>query len=166
MTDAEWTWDDVSGEVKPRQDVVPLCLDGTIQRRLEQANRRLREAKRDSDGTFGDSGLGDLRAEVDELEAAAEAATREFTVRAIPHAQWRKLLLDHPSDDPTERYDAETFVPAAIAATCPHFVDAAQVAKAAADPDHGLTTGQVTKLFAMARLLNEGDDRVPFTRSG
>lgn len=166
MSDAEetWTWASVRDQVKPREDVVPLCLDGTVQRRLEVARKRLRDAQRQSDGTL-DSGLGDLRAEVDALEAEAEAATRDFTIRAIPHAAWRELLIAHPGDD-GERYNAATFVPAAIAACCPHFDSAEQVAAAAEDADHGLTTGQVTKLFSMARLLNEGDDRVPFVRSG
>lgn len=165
MSDDVWQWDDVRAEVKPREDVVPICLDGTIQRRLEQARKALRDAQRASGDTL-DSGLADLRAEVEHLEAAAQAATRDFTIRAIPHVRWRELVLAHPSDDPGERYDAAKFVPAAIAACCPHFTGPEQVAAAAEDPDHGLTTGQITKLFTMARLLNEGDDRVPFVRSG
>lgn len=160
----QWTWDDVSREVKPREDVVPLCLDGTIQRKLEQARKRLREAQRASDGTL-DTGTAEVRAEVEALEEQARQATREFTIRAVPHMVWRDLLVSHSGDE-GERYNAATFVPAAIAACCPHFESAEQVAQAAQDPDHGLTTGQITKLFTAARLLNEGDDRVPFTQPG
>lgn len=165
MAEETWNWDDVVGEVTPRSDVVPICLDGEVQRKLEHARRRLREAQRASDGTL-DAGVSEIRAEVDGLEERAQAATREFTVRAIPHSKWRQLMVDHPSDEPGERYDPEKFIPAAIAACCPHFTSADQVAKAADDPDHGLTTGQVARLFRMARVLNEGDDRVPFSQTG
>jgi len=153
-----WTWDDVAADVVPRTDTVPLCLDGTVQRELEDARKRLRAAKAE-DTLQNDT--DDLQTAVDELEARAEQATRLFEVHAIPHTRWRDLLTEHRSDNPDERYDAATFVPAAIAACCRQFTSAEQVAKAA---DSALTTGQISKLFAAVRRMNEGDDQVPFLR--
>lgn len=156
----DWTWSDVESEVVPRSDTVDLCLDGSVQRKLEDARRRLRDAKKDD---ALDASASDIQAEVDALEEQAAAATREFEVVALPHTKWRDLLVEHPSDEPGERYDPATFVPAAIAACCPQFASAEQVAKAA---ETKLTTGQVSKLFRAVRVLNEGDDKVPFTRGG
>lgn len=155
---SDWTWDDVEADVKPRTTTVALCLDGSVQGRIEEARRKLRAVR--SDDAL-DSGSAELQAEVEALEADAEASTVAFEIEAIPHVRWRELLTAHRSETPGERYDAETFVPAAIAACCPQFKSAEQVAKAA---ESKLTTGQISKLFAAVRLLNEGDDQVPFSR--
>lgn len=154
----EWTWADVEADVKPRVDTVPICLDGTVQSELEEVRRQLRSAR--ADDTL-DSGSQSLQDRLVELETQAEAATREFTVRAIPHARWRDLMVKHRSENPEERYDAGTFVPAALAACCDQFTDEEQARRAV---DEHLTTGQVLKLFGRIRALNEGDDRVPTTR--
>lgn len=156
--DTGWTWDDVQADVVPRTDLVALCLDGTVQRELDDARRRLRAVQADD---AMDAGAADLQGEVAALEERAAQATRQFEVHAIPHTRWRQLLTDHRSDDPSERYDAATFVPAAIAACCRQFTSADQVAKAA---EEHLTTGQISKLFAAVRRLNEGDDQVPTWR--
>jgi hypothetical protein len=153
-----WTWSDVEAEVKPRTDTIDLCLDGTIQRRLEDARRQLRQARKDD--TL-DAGTSDLQDEVTRLEEAAAAATRTFEVVACGHRRWRELLTEHKSDDPAFRYDAATFVPAAIAECVVQFTSAEQVAKAA---DGKLTTGQISKLFNAVRAVNEGDDEVPTVR--
>jgi hypothetical protein len=154
---SDWTWADVEAEVQPRTETVDLCLDGTIQARLDDARRRLREARRDD---ALDAGSTDLQAEVDALEEEAERATRTFDVVACGHKRWRELLVSHRSDNPEERYNAETFVPAAIAECVPQFTDAGQVVKA----QEMLTTGQITKLFGAVRKVNEGDDQVPSSR--
>ena len=156
--DTSWTWGDVEGDVVPRTDIVPLCLDGTVQRELEDARKHLRAAK--AEDALGHD-TSELQAAVEALEARAEAATKTFEVHAIPHTRWRELLTEHRSSDPQERYDASTFVPAAVAACCRQFTSAEQVAKAA---DEHLTTGQISKLFTAVRRLNEGDDQVPFLR--
>lgn len=153
-----WTWDDVETAVVPRTTTVALCLDGTVQADLDDARRRLRAAK--AEDTL-QSDTAELQAAVDDLEARAEQATRRFEIHAIPHSRWRDLLTEHRSTDPAERYDAATFVPAAIAACCRQFTSAEQVAKAA---DTALTTGQISKLFAAVRKMNEGDDQVPTSR--
>lgn len=155
----DWSWSDVEAQVKPRTDTVDLCLDGTVQRQLEDARQRLKQARRTSDSL--DDGHADLQAEVDRLEAEAAEATRTFDVVSCGHKRWRELLVEHRSDEPGVRYDAETFVPAAIAECVVQFESAEQVAAAA---DGKLTTGQISKLFTTVRRLNEGDDEVPSLR--
>ena len=154
---SDWSWSDVEGEVQPRSTTVDLVLDGTLQAKLEDARKRVREAK--SDDSL-DSGRNEAQQELDALEAQAAASVRTFDIVACGHKRWRELLVEHRSDDPSERYNAETFIPAAIAECCPQFSDAAQVAKAA----DKLTTSQIAKLFGAARQVNEGDDQVPLTR--
>jgi len=156
MTD--WSWSDLQpDEVKPRTETVDLCLDGTIQKRLEDAEKQLRRSG--SDDAL-DSGSSQLQDEVDRLREQAQASTRTFTVRSCGHRRWRELLTEHRSDDPNERYDAETFLPAAFADCVDQFDSAEQVVKA----QDMLTTGQVAKLFAAVRRVNEGDDEVPLLR--
>lgn len=152
-----WTWGDVESDVVPRTATVDLCLNGTVQARIEAAQARLKAARK-SDTLDADS--SDAQADLDALETEAEAATRTFTIEACGHRRWRELLVEHRSDEPGERYDAETFIPAAIAECCPQFSDAAQVAQAA----DKLTTAQIAKLFGAVRQVNEGDDQAPLTR--
>ena len=156
MTDS-WSWSDIEGDVKPRTATVDLCIDGTIQSKLEQAEKRLREARKDDSS---DSGAADLQAEVDRLREQAQAATRTFEVVATSHRRWRELLTEHRSDDPQYRYDVETFLPAAFAECVVQFDSPEQVVKA----QEMLTTGQVTKLTSAVLSVNEGDDAVPLRR--
>lgn len=157
MAAETWTWDDVEGQVKPRTDTVDLCLDGTIQRQLEAARAKVKDARRDD---ALDAPSGGLRADVERLEQAARDATRTFEVQACGHRRWRELLTKHPSDEPGFRYDAATFIPAALAECVVQFTSVEQAGKAC----EKLTTGQVSKLFNTVRQLNEGNDEVPTGR--
>jgi hypothetical protein len=157
--------------VTPRTETVWLCLDGAVQRDLEQAQRQLQDASKDD---ALDSGAGQLREKVADLERRAAESTRPFEVYAVSWRQWRELKEQHPpTADQAKRmlvvglvapYNDETFVPEAIAACCVQFRDAEQVARAA--DDGKLTHGQVVKLFRAVRQLNEGDNAVPPVRGG
>ena len=154
---SDWSWSDVEADVKPRTATVDLCLDGTVQSQLEQAEKRLRQAK--SDDAL-DSGSSELQGEVDRLREQAQAATRTFEVQATSHRRWRELLTEHRSDDPNYRYDVETFLPAAFAECVVQFDSPEQVVKA----QDMLTTGQIAKLTNAVLKVNEGDDAVPLPR--
>jgi len=60
---------------------------------------------------------------VAELEAKIEAATRTFTFRSVSTLEWADLIAKHPPtdeqlrSDPLADHNAETFPPAAVAAT-------------------------------------------------
>jgi hypothetical protein len=157
MTDQKWTWADVDDQVKPRTGTVDLCLDGTIQRQLEDARQKLKEARRDD---ALDASSGGPSADVERLKKAAAKATRTFEVVSCGHLRWRELLTAHPSEEKGFRYNAATFIPAALAECVVQFTSVDQAAKACAK----LTTGQVSKLFNVVRELNEGDDEVPTGR--
>lgn len=158
MPTEPWSWADLADDdVKPRTATVDLCLDGSIQSRLDDARRRKRSAATD-DALDVDTTTVD--AEIAELEAAAEAATRTFDVESCGHRRWRELITAHPSEHDNERWDAATFVPAAIAECCAQFTSAEQVVAA----QERLTTGQIGRLFNAIHKLNEGPDAVPLTR--
>lgn len=154
---AEWSWADVKQDVKPRTDTVDLCLDGTLVAQADRVRRQIRQAKRDDSL---DAGVDDLQAELELLEEAIVDATRTFDVRSCGHRRWRELLVEHQSDDPSERYDAATFVPAAIAECVVQFATAAEVVEA----QEILTTAQISLLFSTVRQLNETDGQVPLLR--
>ena len=154
---AEWSWADVKQDVKPRTDTVDLCLDGTLVAQADRVRRQIRQAKRDDSL---DAGVDDLQAELELLEEAIGQATRTFDIRSCGHRRWRELLVAHQSDDPAERYDAGTFVPAAIAECVVQFESAADVVEA----QELLTTAQISKLFSAVRALNETDGALPLPR--
>jgi hypothetical protein len=83
-----------------------------------------------------------------------------FEVVACGHRRWRELLTKHPSKEKGYRYDAATFIPAALAECVVQFTSVEQAGKAC----DKLTTGQVSKLFNTVREVNEGDDEVPTVR--
>ena len=153
-------WSDIAGQARPREATVSLCVDGTVQSRLEAARRRLADERRRSADTLDGGDVGPALEEVERLEDQAATSTFEFAVRSCGHERWRELLVTHRSDDPAERWDASTFVPAAIAECCDAFDSPAEVSDAAKT----LTTAQILKLFNAVRRVNEDDDLVPTTR--
>lgn len=161
MTEA-WTWGDVAanGGVTPRTDTVDLVLDGNIAAELEKARSALSAAKRSHDTLGISDEIREAEGRVAELEERALESTRTFTVRAVGYRRWRELVEANRSDDPNERWDATTFVPAVLLECCDQFATEADVEQAI----DVLSTGQIVKLFSKARLLNEGDDSVPTVR--
>ncbi len=158
MTD-EWTWGDVAADVAPRTDTVDLVLDGQVAADLEAARETLKATQRESD-TLSDSAVSTAKSEVDRLEQAAADSVRTFTVRSIGYKRWRELVEKHPSKNEGERWDLATFIPAVLLESCDQF-------RTEGDVDQALTlltTGQIGKLFGKARVVNEGDDRVPTLR--
>lgn len=154
---ADWTWADIRQDVKPRTDTVDLCLDGSLVAQADRVRRQIRTSRRDD---AMDAGTEDLKAELELLEEAIAEATRTFDVESCGHRRWRELLTAHPSDDPSERYDVATFVPAAIAECVVQFESAEQVVEA----QEILTTAQISKLFTAVRALNETESPVPLPR--
>lgn len=155
----DWSWSDVKSDVRPRTDTVDLVLDGNIADALEHAQAALRQAERDND-TLDGSTVQEAQDEVDRLTEQAEASTRTFTVVSVGYRRWRELVEASPPRDEAERWDPTTFVPAVLAECCEQFTSEADVEHAL----DVLTSGQVAKLFAAARVVNEGDDRVPTLR--
>lgn len=159
MPEADWTWSDVEADVAPRTDSVDLVLDGQVAADLEEAKAALAAAKKGED-TLDGTAVAEAQAEVDRLEEVAHRSVRTFTVRSIGYRRWRELLDASPPQREGERWDASTFIPAVLLAACDQFRSPAEVDQAMIK----LSTGQVAKLFGKARVVNEGDDRVPTLR--
>lgn len=157
MTDtADWTWGDVAEEVAPRSATVPIVLNGQVAAALDAARARLAQARREND-TLDAGALDEPQAEVDRLKAEAQRTTRDFTVRSIGYRAWRELIAAHPPKSDGDRWNPDTFIPAALHTCCDQISTPAH----ADDAVTRLATGQIAKLFAKIRELNEGDDRVP-----
>ena len=154
---ADWTWADIREDVKPRTDTVDLCLDGSLVAQADRVRRRIRDVRKDD---ALDVSTGDMQAELELIEEAIAKATVTFDVQSCGHRRWRELLVKHQSDDPAERYDAATFVPAAIAECVVQFESAADVVEA----QELLTTAQISKLFTAVRALNETESALPLPR--
>lgn len=155
MPDAEWSWGDLD-EVAPRSGTVDLVIPTGAQRaRLDELHAALERAQ--ADDSIAAGGAADLRAEAASIEAES---TRTFTVRSLGYRRWRELIEEHPTDDRMQRWDPATFVPAAILACCDQFTTAKQVEQA----EEVLAHGQILRLFAAIRAINEGDDPVPTGR--
>lgn len=153
----DWTWGDIDpDEVAPRVAPVDLVVPTNEQRaRLDELAVKLTEAK--ADDSIAGGGAADLRAEVEAIEAVA---VRTFTVRSVGYRRWREMIEECPSENRVERWNPATFVPAAILECCDQFTTEKQVEQAGSVLAHG----QVMKLFAAIRALNEGDDPVPTVR--
>lgn len=154
-----WTWSDVAKDVAPRTDTVDLVLDGQVAADLEAAQARLRLA-RIADDSLDGADAADAQAEVDLLEEQAAKSVRTFTVRSIGYRRWRELVDAAPSQVEGERWDASKFIPSVLLEACDQFATKQDVEQAM----DMLSTGQVAKLFGKARVVNEGDDRVPTLR--
>lgn len=114
-----------------KQDATPytqhadVCLDRGLVAIFEAAARKLDQATRVRVGGEDTAMLEvspELENHVAELEKQVQAKTRRFTFEAIGKRNWRKLMAEHPpTEDALDKragYNVETFVPAALAATC------------------------------------------------
>lgn len=156
------SFDDILAKTKPRVGTETLCLDGEVQHALDDARRRLSRAE-DASDTMADAEVDSLSAEVEELEARAEAASHTFTVRALPFEEWRLLVDAHP------RKDGVPEVPISRSASVPVTLIAPAFAACVDDiPDGGaadrlierLVEGQVVQLFRKVSELNGSGDRI------
>lgn len=96
MTD----WDDLiaEGDVRAATLDVPLCLDRTLVRAVNDATLALAEASRADKATGGASARATREAQdrLDEALAALEAAQTIITVSSIPANEWNELRVKHP----------------------------------------------------------------------
>lgn len=133
MTIAEWL-----DESTPDRREVTVCFDRRLVSELVQAKSQLKEAREQDAGMLsGSDDVRELTARVSELEELIRAKSRTMAFEGIGWGPWRDLLAKHPpADDQASTfsravelafmphavenigYNAETFIPAAIAATC------------------------------------------------
>ena len=120
-------------EATPRRAKVPVCFDGDLTSRWEEAKEKAaRQAT-----MLGDEELMAARAELEILEEEMKAKTRVFVFESIGWGRWRDLVAKHPPKEgdadiweraiemrmlPTgfDRLESDetTFIPAVLVATC------------------------------------------------
>lgn len=170
MSLAEWM-----EEATPRRARVPVCFDGDLLSRLEDAKARVAEGIK----MLGDEEALEARAEVTKLEAAVKEQTHVFVFQSIGWGKWRDLVSKHPprpdADEVFSRAiemkllpigfdDLETdetaFVPAVLCATCvepgiPTPKDAMRLLES-------VPTGIVSRIWEGILKVNHGGKADPF----
>jgi hypothetical protein len=120
-------------EATPRRVKVPVCFDGDLTSRWEEAKERAARTTT----MLGDTELMEARAEFEQFEEEMKAKTRVFVFESIGWGRWRDLVAKHPPKGgdadiweqairlrllPTGfdqlEADETTWVPAVLVATC------------------------------------------------
>lgn len=153
------------------ETTVLVCLRGDLQADHEAAERELERAEAAGTDSLAGSGVGALVDRIQALEAEMREHSYEFRLRALPRAQWRTLVADHPprrGDDneivDTDRIgvNAETFYDAIVRACLvdPELTDEDWQQLSAA-----LTDRQFDELSDAAWGLNRREVDIPFSRA-
>lgn len=155
--------EDVLALARPRETSVRICVAGDLAAEAERL-----EAEIDALDRVGRTSLADggqravLAARLDELIELMREAEVEFKFRGMESKAFSDLLVQHASQDPSKRFNTDTFPPALIAASC---------------FSHPMTLEQSQRLHAtlpevsLNRLFNTawdaccGETRVPTSRA-
>lgn len=139
---------------------VSLCLAGHLQARFEDLERQLKAAQDSPARKLTDVGPQAIAEQMEALRGEMAESTVVFTLRGLPRKQWHALVAQHPSDDPTMAYDAETLGPALVRASV---IDPKVSEEQWARLDEKLTDGQWSQLTDTAWNLNRRAVDVPFS---
>lgn len=153
-------FDDLRSKARRRRETAKVLLDASLISRHADLEAALAAAIEHDSRHGGDYGPGTSRplaAEIETLEAEIEAAQDTFVFESVGAARWYALLAEHP---PTKEQKAlgadrnpDTFLPAAIAASC---VDPVMSDEDVAWLADALTAGEWAKLAYACCLANEG----------
>jgi hypothetical protein len=154
------TIDEIIGSAKLPEQTVRLCMRGDLVAEHQALDARIKDM-----GTWEPSSLADsdpraaLAEQIADLESEIADAERDFTFRALGRRKYRELLDAHPGE-PGTRFNAESFIPALIAACC----ISPEMTRTDADRLFDvLNEGAVEVLFMAAYTVNEGLTKVPFS---
>lgn len=186
MTIAEWI-----AEATPDRREVPVCFDRRLLFQLDAAVKRrdhaaASEVKGGKTLSISEEEKA-LQAEVDDLEAKVSAKMRILVFEGLGWGPWRELLSQHPpSDDQAEvfsravqlgytphaliniGYNAETFHPAAIAASCTDPGITEEQARGFYEEvpgKGGLPPGVLDRIWTAVLEVNTGGGKDPFVVS-
>ena len=169
---------DILASRKPRTRRVRFLFDGDLADEIDRTRSAVRRAVADG-SAIQSTEVRDLQTKLDELEAAADAATVEFVFHAIPRSKLDELSAAHPpTEDQWSRYrervkanpllsppefDPESFAPSLIAVAS---ADPKMSEAEAAELWAGLSDGEAGRLFDAAwSVQKHGSDR-PLSQSG
>lgn len=152
---------DVTAKATALTKTVRICVAGELSGEHERLNAELEAALRDTavtDARLGgskDAAQVELAERIRELESEMDDSTFAFKFRAVKSKAWSDLLAEHPDPKRERLFNAETFIPAAIAACCiePEGFDDPE---AVAELFDALSAGQQGELFEAAWEVNQG----------
>lgn len=157
--------DEVLEAHTPKQTSVELCIDGSINRRIQALLSEYERAQSDDGGSLADDRAQDIYDRLSELREQARQSTVEFVFEAVGDLAWDRLIGEHqPTEDQREAddyhldYDVDRFPPAAIAASLvePEGVDTDRVSKL----QEALSAGQWRQLWTACVSANTGGDEL------
>lgn len=156
------TIEQIIAEARPAERIVPLCLRGDLNARIQELDQQLvavKEQSRRGDQSLADGG-GEraLAEEIEQLRAEMRAHQRNFLVRALPGPDWD--ALSKPFEKKGGGYDAERLAAPLIAASC---VKPSMTAEQVKSLFKVLNSGQRDALFSAAWQVNVGTVDIPFS---
>lgn len=162
----------ILASAKLPERTVQICLRGDLVAEHEEAERQLEQAQKAAGDSLAGNGAAAIAEQIERLEAEMREASYPFRLRALPRAQWRALVGDHPPrrGDDGEIIDAdralvntETFYEAMIRACLvdPELTDEQWQELV----DEHLTDRQFDDLSETAWRLNRHEVDVPFSRA-
>lgn len=161
-------FEDILGAARLPEDSVEICLRGDLQRRHEDLERDLEEAKEADKqaSSLAEGGQARKIAEaIQTVEREMRQHTHPFAFRAKPVHEYRELVQQHPPREDNQ-FDAlyganmNTFPVAVIAACC---IDPVMTVEQTEQLCEVLTDGQQMDLFLCAARVNR--DRVDIPKS-
>lgn len=156
-------------QAKRRETTEDVCLRGDLVGEQEQLQRQLAQLPK-SDKLGGDPERQRITAELERLLAEMRDATVTFTLRALPDADFQRLVDEHPprrDGDEPNRGDAQAGYNRATFSRA--LIRACVVDPLLDDEDWHLVFAealdplQVTRLYMAAARVNGGNADVPFS---
>lgn len=148
---------------KPREIPVRMCLAGDLAGEVERLAQELALAGEDwVPGSIADVNPQlELVRQIEEAREGMRAASVEFRLRAMGSRAYRDLIALHPApaSEKGQPYDAATFLPALVAASC---VDPVMSVEQVGQLLDLVNDGQAQVLFASALAVNEEPSPLPF----
>ncbi|GEM_PF-6380895 len=152
---------------KPPTRSVRICIDPDLLAERDRLRRLLDEVRRTDERSNSRDRAPQVEADLAAVEAEIRDATVTFTFRALPRAEWRRLVAAHPPAD-GDAADGLDFDPDGICAPL--------LAAASVDPEISLSDAEaivdewseaeVTALFTAAFLAQREIRDVPLPSSG
>ncbi|MFF5186467.1 hypothetical protein ACFY30_22270 [Streptomyces sp. NPDC000345] len=153
---------DILKQATPRQRTVQVCVRGDLASEVERLADELGKVSKEWEpASIADEHPGRrLAAELHKAQTAAKAAEVPFVLRFIGDRAYSDLLAAHPSDDPAELFDEQTFPKALITAACADPVMTAEQADALFEV---INRGEQKKLFDAAWEVHNLTGVSPFS---
>ncbi|QXE36211.1 hypothetical protein KQY30_20150 [Streptomyces sp. GMY02] len=149
---------------KPREKSVFMCLAGDVIAEIDRLERELAGLSDTwTPDSLASSNPGEkITTKIKALREQMKAAETEFRFRAIGARAWSDLVAAHPSKNPNEGWDPETFPRALVSVCC---VDPVMTPEQVDALFEVLNEGQRSDLMQAAYDVNAEATSIPFSVS-